>query len=158
MNDDKRSSTTIWMVVAIGAIVLVFGVTFLAGFLLGHFTGGTTTTTVAGAETSADEEAAEPGAQVFIASGCGTCHTFAAAGTTATVGPNLNEFLAPDDNAAGIEEMIIDPEVEVAEGYSAGVMPQTYGQTIPPEELEQLVQFLVNNSPAGGTEEAAAGG
>lgn len=32
-------------------------------------------------------------------------------------------------------------------------MPQTYGQSIAKDELEQLVQFLVNNSPAGGTEE-----
>ncbi len=159
MNEEKRSSTTAWVVVALGAIVLGLGVTFLAGFLLGHFTGGTSTTTVAATETSGGgSEAAEPGAQVFIAEGCGNCHTFAAAETTGTIGPNLNEYLAPDDNAAGIEEMIVDPEAEIAEGYSGGVMPQNYGQAIPKEELEQLVQFLVNNSPAGGAEEAAAGG
>lgn len=151
MNDGKRSSTTIWMMVALGAIALGIGVTFLAGFLLGHFTGGTSSTTVASAE-AGETEAAEPGAQVFIDTGCGNCHTFAAAGTTGTVGPNLDEYLAPDDDAAGIEEMIVDPEAEIAEGYSGGIMPQDYGQTIAPEELEQLVQFLVDNSPAGGTE------
>ena len=102
--------------------------------------------------------AAEPGEQVFIANGCGSCHTFAAAGTTGTTGPDLNEFLAPDDDAAGIEEMIADPEAEIAEGYSGGIMPETYGQGIPKEELEQLVQFLVNNSPAGGEEEEGPGG
>lgn len=155
MHDGKRSSTTIWMMVALGAIALGIGVTFLAGFLLGHFTGGTSSTPVASAE-AGETEASEPGAQVFIDSGCGNCHTFAAAGTTGTTGPNLDEYLAPDDNAAGIEEMIVDPEAEIAEGYSAGVMPTTYGQTIPAEELEQLVQFLVNNSPAGGTEGTAA--
>ena len=37
-------------------------------------------------------------------------------------------------------------------------MPQTYGQSIAKDELEQLVQFLVNNSPAGGTEEEGPGG
>jgi len=157
MNDGKRSSTSIWMMVALGAIVLGIGVTFLAGFLLGHFTGGTSSTTVASTE-AGGTEAAEPGAQVFISSGCGTCHTFAAAGSTGTTGPNLDEYLAPDDDAAGIEEMIVDPEAEIAEGYSGGVMPQTYGQTIPKEELEQLVQFLVDNSPAGGTEGTTAGG
>lgn len=158
MNDGKRSSTT-WMIVALSSIVLGFGITFLAGFLLGHFTGGTNTTTVAAAEASNGEsESAEPGAQVFIDSGCGSCHTFEAAGTTGTVGPDLNEYLAPDDDAAGIEEMIVNPESEIAEGYSPGIMPQTYGQTIAPEELEQLVQFLVDNSPAGGTEEEGPGG
>jgi mono/diheme cytochrome c family protein len=159
MNEGKRSSTTAWIMVALVAIVLGIGVTFLAGFLLGHFTGGTSTTTVAGTETGGGGSGTEePGAQVFIASGCGNCHTFAAAGTTGTAGPDLNEYLAPDDDAAGIEEMIVDPEAEIAEGYSGGVMPTTYGQTIPKEEMEQLVQFLVKNSPAGGTEEAAAGG
>jgi cytochrome c1 len=85
---------------------------------------------------------------VFINSGCGNCHTFAAAGTTGTTGPDLNEYLAPDDTAAGVEEMIVDPEAEISEGYSGGIMPQTYGQSLSPEELEQLVQFLVANSPA----------
>ena len=157
MNDGKRSSTTIWMTVALGAVVIGIGVTFLAGFLLGHFTGGPSSTTAASAE-AGGTEAPEPGAQVFIDSGCGNCHTFAAAGTTGAVGPNLDEYLAPDDDAAGIEEMIVDPEAEIAEGYSGGIMPLNYGQTIPKEELEQLVQFLINNSPAGGTEGAAAGG
>lgn len=160
MNEGKKSSTTVWVATALVAIVFVIGLTFLAGFLLGHFTGGTKTTTVAASETAEAEtpaaaaeeggEAAstEPGAQVFINSGCGTCHTFAAAGSTGTVGPDLNEYLAPDDNAAGIEEMIVNPEAEIAEGYSGGVMPQTYGQSIGTEELGQLVEFLVNNSPA----------
>lgn len=160
MKDGKRSPAAIWATVAVIAIVLSFALTFVAGFFLGHFTGNSTTTeTAQGAATEGGEAgASEPGAQVFIASGCGTCHTFAAAGSTGTVGPNLNEYLAPDDDAAGIEEMIVDPEAEIAEGYSAGIMPQTYGQSIAKEELEQLVQFLVNNSPAGGTEEEGAGG
>ncbi len=102
--------------------------------------------------------AAEPGKQVFIANGCGSCHTFEAAGTTGTTGPDLNEYLAPDDTAASIEESIVDPEAEIAEGYSGGIMPHSYGETIPKAELEQLLQFLVNNSAAGGEEEAGPGG
>jgi mono/diheme cytochrome c family protein len=146
MNEAKRSSTPIWMTVALIAIVLSIGLAAVAGFLLGHFTGGTTTTTVT--EEAAGAQASEPGAEVFIASGCGNCHTFAAAGTTGTAGPDLNEYLAPDDTAAGVEEMIVDPEAEIGEGYSAGVMPQTYGESLSEEELGQLVQFLVANSPA----------
>jgi mono/diheme cytochrome c family protein len=109
-------------------------------------------------EEGGEASAAEPGREVFIANGCGSCHTFAAAGTTGAVGPDLNESLAPDDDAAGIEEMIVDPEAEIAEGYSGGIMPTNFGETIPKEELQELVQFLVNNSRAGGEEEEGAGG
>ena len=100
-----------------------------------------------------------PGAQVFANNGCGGCHTFAAANSGGVTGPNLNEYLAPDDNAAGIEEMIVNPNAEIAEGFPANVMPQNYGQTISKKELEDLVQFLVENSPAGeGKEGAKPGG
>ena len=100
----------------------------------------------------------EGGAQVFASNGCGSCHTFKAANATGTVGPDLNEYLAPDDNKAGIEEMIADPNAEIAEGFSANVMPQNYGQSLPKKELEQLVQFLIENSPAGGKKSEGAGG
>jgi hypothetical protein len=54
--------------------------------------------------------------------------------------------------------MIVDPNAEIAEGYAANVMPQTYGQSIPTKELEQLVQFLIDNSRAGGTQPEGPGG
>jgi mono/diheme cytochrome c family protein len=91
-----------------------------------------------------------PGAQVFANNGCGGCHTLAAAGSGGVTGPNLNEYLAPDDDAAGVEEMIVDPNAEIAEGYPANVMPQNYGQLISKKELEQLVRYLLENTPAGG--------
>ena len=34
----------------------------------------------------------------------------------------LDESLAPDDNTEAIEEMIVDPNVEVVEGYPPNVM------------------------------------
>ncbi len=46
--------------------------------------------------------------------------------------------------------MIVDPNAEIAEGFTANVMPTDYGQTISKPEIEQLAQFLVENSPAGG--------
>jgi mono/diheme cytochrome c family protein len=90
------------------------------------------------------------GAQVFANNGCGGCHILAAAGSGGVTGPNLDEFLAPDDDAAAIEEMIVDPNAEIAKGYPANVMPQNYGQTISKKEIEQLVQYLIENTPAGG--------
>lgn len=91
-----------------------------------------------------------PGAQVFASNGCGGCHTLAAAETGGTVGPNLDEFLAPGDNAAAIEEMIVNPNAEVAKGYPANVMPSNYGQLLSAKELEDLVQYLIETTPAGG--------
>ena len=73
---------------------------------------------------------AEAGKQVFSDANCGSCHTFAAAGTTGAVGPNLNESLATDDDKEGIEEMIVDPEAEIAEGYSGGIMPTNFGELL----------------------------
>jgi mono/diheme cytochrome c family protein len=91
-----------------------------------------------------------PGAQVFANNGCGGCHTLAAANSGGVTGPNLDEYLAPDDDAAGIEAMIVDPNAEIAEGYPANVMPQNYGQLLTKKELEDLIQFLIENTPAGG--------
>ncbi len=101
-----------------------------------------------GAEAEGEGAGATPGAQVFAATGCGSCHTLAAAGSTGETGPNLNEFLAPDDNTAGVEVMIFEPNSELAEGYPANVMPQTYGQTLSKAEVHQLAEYLVASTPA----------
>jgi mono/diheme cytochrome c family protein len=86
-----------------------------------------------------------PGAQVFANSGCGSCHTLAAANSGGTTGPNLDEVL-PGQSEAEIEESIVDPEAKVEQGYPAGVMPQTFGQELSEEELKQLVEYLSENS------------
>jgi cytochrome c551/c552 len=151
------------------AFIAVFVIAFIGGFLVGDLASSPKTETVlappseqkeAGATSGATEGAAqlEGGAEVFAGNGCGSCHTFAAANSTGTVGPDLNEYLAPDDDKAGIEEMIVEPNSEIAEGFTAGVMPQSYGQSLSQGELEQLVQFLIENSPAGGTKPEGPGG
>jgi mono/diheme cytochrome c family protein len=90
-----------------------------------------------------------PGAQVFDNNGCGGCHTLAAAGSGGVTGPNLDEALAPGDSLAAIEEMIVDPNAEVPKGYPPNVMPQDFGETLSKEEIEDLVQYLIENTPAG---------
>jgi plastocyanin len=100
-------------------------------------------------QTGEEEGGAEsPGAQIFASSGCGSCHTLAAAESTGQTGPDLNEFLAPDDDTAAVEEMIVDPNAEIAEGYSANVMPTNYGQQLSKTEVEQLARYLVATTPA----------
>ena len=85
------------------------------------------------------------GAQVFANNGCGGCHTLAAANSGGTVGPDLDEVL-PGQSEAEIEESIVDPNAKIAEGYPENVMPQTFKETIQPEEIKELVKFLSENA------------
>jgi mono/diheme cytochrome c family protein len=92
---------------------------------------------------------AEAGAQVFASAGCSSCHTLAAAGATGSVGPNLDEVLKPGTSKEFIEESIVDPEAEVAEGFPAGVMPPNFGALLSEEELADVVEFIYVSTPAG---------
>lgn len=146
------------------ALLAVAVIAFVGGLLVGDLGASPNTETVYVANsasegeeaggTAAETTEAEPegggsgGAQLFTSAGCGSCHTLSAAGTTGTTGPDLNESLAPDDNTAGIEEMIANPEEEVVEGYPPNVMPQNYSQTFSKAEIHELAAFLVASTPA----------
>lgn len=138
------------------AFIAIAVIAFVAGVLVGDLGASPKTETVAVSAPATDEGEGESevegeaktGAQLFTGAGCGSCHTLAAAGTTGTTGPDLDEFLAPDDTTAGVEEMLVDPNVELAEGYPANVMPQDYGQTFSKAELHQLAEYLVATTPA----------
>jgi mono/diheme cytochrome c family protein len=97
-----------------------------------------------------------PGAQVFANNGCGGCHTLAAAKSGGVTGPNLDEFLAPDDDSTAVEEMIVDPNAEIAEGFPPNVMPQNNGQALSAKEIEDLVQYLIESTPAGGSKKGGS--
>jgi cytochrome c551/c552 len=105
------------------------------------------------------DEMAEPGAagdpqrgkEVFSAQGCGSCHTYGPAGTTATVGPSLDELAARADEegkslADFTRESIVDPNAVVHEGFMAGVMPSDFGEKLSDQELNDLVAFLSEGS------------
>jgi cytochrome c oxidase subunit 2 len=94
-----------------------------------------------GTEETGGAAAAPNGKTVFTDAGCGGCHSLADAGTTGGTGPDLDEVL-PDKNAAFIEKSIVDPNAEIAKGFSAGIMPQQFGQTLQPAELDALVKYL----------------
>jgi mono/diheme cytochrome c family protein len=101
-------------------------------------TTGTTTTT-----TEQPPGSPAAGRAVFTSAGCGACHTFAPAGTSGSVGPDLDEALQRKD-AEFIRQSIVDPNAEVTQGYSAGVMPQNFGQELSPQQLDDLVAFLMS--------------
>jgi cytochrome c551/c552 len=108
-------------------------------------TGETATGETATGETGEEGGGGNPqaGRQVFASAGCGSCHTFAAAEATATVGPNLDESLAGDD-AEHVRESIVDPNAEVESGFQP-IMPTTYEQDLSPQQLDDLVAFLTQS-------------
>lgn len=85
----------------------------------------------------------------FFATNCGGCHTLSQAGTTGTVGPNLDQVLQ-GQSPAQISQSITDPEAQIAAGFPSGVMPQNYGTTLTPEQQQQLVSYLTEAIGGGG--------
>ena len=99
------------------------------------------TGSVSGTLPKAEKGDAAGGKKVFADAGCGGCHSFKAAGTNATVGPDLDETLKGKD-ADFIEESIKDPNAEVAEGFAPNIMPQDYASQLSSKEIADIVAFL----------------
>jgi mono/diheme cytochrome c family protein len=98
---------------------------------------------------------AAAGKQVFTGiGGCGSCHVLAAAGTTGTVGPNLDTRLRSDCALPAskkirgatlqqcIQKAIVDPYAFLPSGYASGIMPSNFGTKLKPNEVTALVNFL----------------
>src|SRR3954468_20334594 len=85
----------------------------------------------------------------FFATNCGGCHTLAQAGTTGTTGPDLDQALK-GMSAQQISQSITDPNAVIAPGYPPNVMPQNFGQTLTPPQLQQLVAYLQSAVGGGG--------
>jgi cytochrome c551/c552 len=150
---------------------LLFPIGF-AGWAVGHYTSlgksasvrtvtvgttspGTTTsppttqTTTTGGSSGGGNAAA--GKTVFASNTCASCHTFAPANATGTIGPNLDT--APEQDAkadhnmslaAFIHESIVNPDAYIAKGFSKGIMPTTFGSSLSKTQLNDLVAFIVS--------------
>jgi cytochrome c oxidase subunit II len=79
---------------------------------------------------------------------CGTCHALADAGTTAEVGPNLDEAL-PGKSADFIHQSIVDPNAEIAPGFQPNVMPATFGESLSQQQLDSLIEYLLKTAGKG---------
>ena len=111
---------------------------------------GETTTEPAGTTTQATKPPPAPagdpaaGKEVFNSQGCGSCHTFSAAGSSGAIGPDLDEALQGKD-AAFVHESIVDPNKEIAQGFTPNVMPDNFGRALTPKQLDDLVAFLTQS-------------
>lgn len=83
---------------------------------------------------------------------CGSCHVLAEAGTAGNTGPNLDEVLVGKQaDPKYIREQIVDPSSEITPGYPDGVMPQDFEQSLTPQDLDGLVDFIVQSLGSSGS-------
>jgi cytochrome c oxidase subunit II len=93
---------------------------------------------------------ATSGKAVFTANGCNSCHTFKPAGSTAKIGPDLDN-LKQEAQRAGqpleqfIRQSIVDPNAYVEPHYPKGIMPQTFS-SLPKAQLDALVTYLAQGA------------
>jgi len=97
--------------------------------------GETPTAETENGEGDGGEGDAEAGASLFTEQGCGSCHTFADAGSTGTTGPNLDEAQPSFDAAFQ----------QIQNG--GGVMP-AYGEQLDDEQIANLAAYV--SERAGG--------
>ena len=93
----------------------------------GAAAGGGATTTAPGTGVGPKQEA-----KAIFESSCGGCHVFEAAGTSGTVGPNL------DESSVTLEEA----EQQIAEG--GGGMPP-FRDELSSDQIRDVAQFIVEN-------------
>lgn len=72
---------------------------------------------------------------------CTACHKIGAQ-AGGPIGPDLSKIGAARD-AAYLRRAILDPNADVAKGFTPGVMPATYGEQLYAREMEMLVAYLV---------------
>jgi cytochrome c oxidase subunit II len=83
----------------------------------------------------------------FTSSGCAACHTFTPFKATGKIGPDLDK-LKEEAARAGqplvsfIQTSITAPNAYIEPGFQKGVMPQTFGSSIPANKIAELVQYL----------------
>jgi cytochrome c oxidase subunit 2 len=96
----------------------------------------------------------EAGKAVFASNGCASCHTLKDAGATGTAGPDLDKLPAYAKQAGKpledfVRESIVDPNAYVQSGYPKNLMPAF--ATLPKDQLDSLVDYLVKSSTGGGS-------
>lgn len=114
------------------AFVLAFLAAALAIAVAGCGGGGDSTTTEATtttATTGATSGDAAAGKEVFASAGCGGCHTFSAAGSSGSVGPNLDDASPSHDHVV----------TQVTNG--GGAMP-SFKDDLTEQQIQDVAAFV----------------
>ena len=102
-----------------------------------------------GALAQAGLEGATSGQQIFVAAGCGSCHTLGKAGTNGNIGPSLDDLAQaagqrePGTSAEDyVHQSLLDPDAFTVEGFQKGVMPSFEGR-LDEKQVQALVDYLL---------------
>lgn len=90
---------------------------------------GNDSTTEATTTTATGSGDAVAGKEVFASADCGSCHTFSAAGSTGSVGPNL------DDASPSYDHVV----TQVTHG--GGAMP-SFEDDLTPQQIQDVAAFV----------------
>jgi len=71
--------------------------------------------------------------------GCSACHVINGSG--GDLGPTLAEIGGRQD-AAAIQQSIVDPNAVIAEGFAQGLMPADFGDKMTVKELSMIIELL----------------
>lgn len=98
----------------------------------------------------ADESTPEGrGQAVFLQAGCAACHTISGI-SSGNIGPVLDGLATRAATRVSgltaeeyIHQSIVEPSAYVVEGFTDGVMPQTFADVLTEEQIADLVAFLL---------------
>jgi len=109
--------------------------------------GGGGETSAGGGETSGggEQAAGASGEDLFASLGCSGCHTLAAAGADAKVGPDLGKLAKAEATANFIQTSIVDPNAKITKGFNPDIMPKDFGDRLSKQELDALVKYLLES-------------
>jgi cytochrome c oxidase subunit II len=92
-------------------------------------------------------------AKALFTTNCASCHTLSAAGSTGTIGPDLDN-VSSDATKYGngqsaedyVRESIVDPDKVVVSGFPSGTMPPTFGTSLSSQQIDALVDFILKGN------------
>jgi mono/diheme cytochrome c family protein len=156
--DEQIARASGKFIVQVGGLGILAALVMSTIALVVSTTGNTTTVTVPSAS-PAGQTSTQPaqltgdalGEQIFVsgtpggAISCGSCHTMKAAGTSGTIGPNLDKELTSDPPSA-TRESILNPNKEIVPGYHANVMPSNYGTALTAQQVTAVVNYVYHST------------
>lgn len=90
-----------------------------------------------------------PGQQLATQLGCAACHS---TGGASGVGPTWKGIAGSQATLADgstvtrddayLRESITAPNAKVVKGFNPGIMPGTFGQSLTPDQINQLVEYM----------------
>lgn len=87
----------------------------------------------------------QEGKRIFNAAGCASCHALSDAGSSAAVGPSLDDVARGSGGGLPprewLRQSIVQPNAILAGGYPRDLMPD-YGRRLNPRQVEALVDYL----------------